>query len=825
MSLAATRMLVREWRGGELGVLAMALVLAVGLVSGISAFTARLQSALEQESHRFLAADLVVRSGTPAPAGWLAEAGELGLATARTLSFPSMLFGAGENMHLASVKAVSAGYPLRGDLRFSKVPFGPAEVVAGGPGPGEIWLDSRLFPLLEVEAGDTVELGDIELRVTGSVRGEPDQAAGLYGYGPRAMMHIDDIAGSGVVQPGSRVEFRQLYAGQPELLAQFQSSLTPRLEPGQRLLQLEEGQPRVSRALERAERFLLLAGSLGVVLAGVAIALAAGRFSERHTDYVAVMKSLGATAADISWLYGRSLLLLAAFATATGCLLGWGMQSLFFYMFAEQLPVQPGPAGAEPYLVGGATALVCILSFAWPPIRRLTLASPLRVLRRDMPHALRRSGTDYLVGLAAVCGLMLWYCRDWQLTLAVMAGLGSVVLLGLSGALLLLRGGRLLGMRAGSVWRLGLANLQRRGASNALQVMVFGMAIMLVLVLVLVRTSLLDEWRMQLPADAPNHFAINIAADEAPDLGAMLRAEEIKTEPLFPMVRGRLMEVNGQALPSRDEAAEGEPSQRESNFTWSATLPAGNVLEAGEWWPEGSTEPQVSVEWEYAQRMGLQVGDSMGLRIGEQSLEVTVTSLRSLDWESMQPNFFLVFPPGVLEQFPATYMTSFHLAPESKLFLNDLLRSFPTVTVIEMDEVIKEVRGIIDQVSAAVELVLLVIIATGALVLVAGIQASMDTRMQESAVLRALGAGRRLLLGALAIEFVALGLCAGLLAAVAAEIAVALLQIFALEMNYVPSPWLWPLGLAVGAVLIGALGVYSARRVVTTPPVAVLREL
>ncbi len=818
-------MLVREWRGGEMGVLAMALVLAVGLVTGISAFTSRLQSALEQESHRFLAADLVVRSGELAPPAWLEQAEGLGLRTASTLSFPSMLFGSGDNMHLASIKAVSDAYPLRGELRFSSAPFGDSVVVARGPAPGEIWLDSRLFPLLDVAVGDLVGLGDIELRLAGSVRAEPDQAAGLYGYGPRAMMHIDDIAASGVVQPGSRVEFRQLYAGPEAKLQPFKAALEDRLEPGQRLLDLEEGQPRISRALERAERFLLLAGSLGVVLAGVAIALAAGRFSERHTDYVAVMKSLGATSGDISYLYGRSLLLLALLATAFGCALGWAVQAMFFRLFAEQLPLQPGASGLQPYLIGAATALVCILSFAWPPIRRLTQASPLRVLRRDMPHALRSSTADYLIGLVAVCALMFWYCRDWKLTLAVMAGLAVVVVLGVGFALLLLRGGRVLGMHAGSLWRLGLANLQRRGASNAVQVVVFGMAIMLVLILVLVRTSLLDEWRMQLPADTPNHFALNIAEDQAAGFGAMLGAQGVATEPLFPMVRGRVMSINAVALPSGDEAAESEPRQRESNFTWSADLPAGNELVAGQWWPQDSREALVSLEQEYAQRMGLQVGDRLGLRIAEQALEVTVSSLRSLDWESMRPNFFLVFPPGLLEQYPATYMTSFHLEPGEKLLLNQLLRRYPTVTVIEMDEVIAEVRGIIDQVSIAVELVLLVLLATGALVLVAGVQASMDTRMQEGAVLRALGAGRRLLVGALAIEFIALGLCAGLLAVVSAELAVALLQLFALDMRYVPSPWLWPVGLLAGGVLIGVLGVFSARHVVTTPPVAVLREL
>ncbi len=825
MSLAATRMLARDWRGGELGVLVMALVLAVGLVTGISAFTARLQHALERESHRFLAADLVVRSGGAMPAAWLEEAGRRGLEQASTLSFPTMVFGAGDAMHLASVKAVSAGYPLRGELRFSTEPFGDSQPAENGPAPGEAWLDSRLFSLLGIASGDSIGVGDTQLRVTGAVRAEPDEGAGLYGYGPRALMNIADIPATGVVQPGSRVEYRQLFAGPEKALADFRTWLEPQLEPGQRILDISEGQPGVGRALERAERFLLLAGSLGVVLAGVAIALAAGRFSERHTDYVAVMKSLGATSRDISLLYGRSLLLLTVLATTGGCLLGWGLQEAFFRVFAERLPVQPGPAGPHPYIVGATTALTCVLCFAWPPIRRLSLASPLRVLRRDIPLAVRRSTGDYLLGLAAVCVLMLWYSRDWQLTAAVMAGLLVVVALGLGGALLLLRGGRLLGMRAGSLWRLALGSLQRRGAANALQVVVFGMAIMQLLVLVLVRTSLIEEWQLQLPADAPNHFLLNIAPEDGPRLEAAMHAEGLQGEPLFPMVRGRLMAIDGRDLPTREEAGEGEAYQRESNFTWSATLPADNRLEAGKWWDADTDQALVSVESAYAERMGLKVGDTMTLRVGEQSLVVTVASLRGLDWESMRPNFFLVFPPKLLESYPATWMTSFYLPPEDKLFLNKLIHAFPTVTVIEMDEVFTQVRGIISQVSGAIELVLFVILATGALVLVAGVQASLDERMREGAILRALGAPRARVLGALAIEFTALGLCAGVLAVISAEVAVGILQVQVLDMHYTPSPWMWPLGLLVGAALIGVLGVYSARRVVTSPPVAVLREL
>lgn len=825
MSVTATRMLARDWRGGELGVLVMALVLAVGVVSGISAFTTRLQNALEQESHRFLAADQVIRSGRDLPAAWWERAVLEGLRRARTLTFPSMVYAGEESMQLASVKAVSADYPLRGELTYSEQPFGAVLPARAGPAPGEVWLDSRLFPLLEVQVGDEVTIGEAQFVIAAAARTEPDQAAGFYGYGPRVLMHYDDIPATGVIQPGSRVEYRQLYAGEPAQLESFVAWLEPRLEAGQRLIDVNDSQPGIGSALGRAESFLLLAGSLGVVLAGVAIALAARRFSERHTAYVAIMKSLGATSGAINRLYGRSLLLLGMAATAAGCLLGWSIQALFFGLFADQLPVQPAPSGLRPYAMGSATALVCLLCFAWPPLRRLGQSSPLRVLRRDLPLETRRTLADYLLGLAAVTLLMLWYSGDWKLTAAVLVGLAVTVLLGLVLAMTLLRGGRLVGMSAGSVWRLALAGLQRRGAANALQVVIFAMAIMLLLVLLLVRTSLIDNWQTQLPADAPNHFMINIGPEEVQAVDQMLRAEDIASEALYPMIRGRIMAVNGVPLPANGDEEEEGRRQRESNFTWSRTLPEGNELLAGRWWAPDTDEALVSVERDFAERMGISLGDTLDFLVGAQPLTATVSSIRELDWQSMRPNFFLVFPPKLLAPYPATFMTSFFLPPERKVFLNRFIRSFPTVTVIEMDVVVEQIRSIVDKVSAAIELVLGVILAAGALVLVAGVQASVDARMHESAILRALGARRRLILGGLLIEFATLGLFAGLLATVAAEFSVYILQVRVMEMAYAPSPWVWPIGLLAGMFLIGGLGVYSCRRVVSSPPVALLREL
>lgn len=824
MSMTATKMLARDWRGGELGVLVMALVLAVGVVSGISAFTTRLQNALEQESNRFLAADLVVTSGRELPAQWLQAAAEQGLQHALTLQFPSMVYVAEDAMSLASIKAVTDGYPLRGEITYSTEPFGTVLAAEQGPGQGEVWLDSRLFALLDVTIGDEVTIGDASFSVAAAARTEPDQAASFYGYGPRVLMHYGDIPATGVVQPGSRVEYRQLYAGDGTALTAFRQWLEPQLEDGQRAVTVEEGQPRIGSALDRAERFLLLAGSLAVVLAGVAVALAARRFSERHHDYVAIIKSLGATSATVNRLYGTSLLLLGGIATLLGCLLGWGIQALFFYLFAEQLPVQPGPSGPRPYAIGAVTSLTCLLCFAWPPLRRLGLASPLRVLRRDLPMENRQAINDYILGLLAVTLLMWWYSQDWQLTLAVLAGLGVTVALGFFLALTLLRGGRLVGMSAGSIWRLALAGLQRRGRTNALQVVIFAMAIMMLLVLLLVRTSLIDEWQAQLPSDAPNHFMINIGPEDLQSIEQLMRAEDITSEPFYPMIRGRIMSVAGEDLPSSDDVQEGR-RQREINFTWSDTLPGDNRLLAGEWWQPGTDEPLVSLEEEFAERMGLEVGDSVGFLVGSQPLQARVASIRSLQWQSMRPNFYLVFPPRVLADYPATFMTSFHLDAADKPFLNQFIRRFPTVTVIEMDIVVEQIRTIINQVSAAINLVLVVILAAGGLVLVAGVQASVDARVHESAILRALGAPRRLILGGLLIEFATLGLFAGVLATLAAELSVFILQTLVMDMVYTPTPWLWPIGVFSGALVIGSLGVFSCRRVVSTPPVRVLREL
>jgi putative ABC transport system permease protein len=821
------RLLWRDWRGGELGILLSSVVIAVSIVTGISLFAERLQQGIKTQSSHFLAADRVLRSPREVDTAWITHAQQMGLSRALVMSFQSMVFS-GDTMQLASVKAVSDTYPLLGQLEASNEAFTGAFKTTQGPARGEAWLDSRLLPLLDIGIGDQIYVGEAALKVTQVVINEPDRGGNFYGIGPRVLMSVSDIPATQVVQPGSRVEYRYLFAGESDTIDQFGQWIKDRLLPSHKWLGLEDTQPRISRALERARSFLLLAGALGVGLAGIAIALAARRYSERHFDYVAVMKSLGATSQKILLMYCSNLFTLALIATVLGCGIGWLIQEGFIALLQDYFSVSSIPEiTLRPFVIGAVTALVCLTAFALPAFISLRNASPLRVLRRDFDNKGISAVLNYLTGVAGIAILMLWYSGDLKLTLVVLLGVALTFVIVGSVAWYLLRGSSMVGMQAGSTLRLALASLRRRGFQNATQVVIFSLAIMLLLMLGLVRTSLIEEWQVQLPEGTPNHFLVNIAEPEVSSVTQLLEQNQLQSESLYPMVRGRLTRINDIALNQRvsKDGADNVNIDRELSLTWTDAVPAGNEIVAGQWWSTGATEPQVSIESQLARRLGVELGDQLQFQIGSDILLVKVSSVRTLDWDTMRPNFYMIFPPHVLKSFPATYMTSFYLPAESKTFLNQFLRQFPTITVIEMDTVIGQIRLIINQVSSAIELVLGLIIISGLLVLIASVQASLDSRFQESAILRTLGARRSLVLGSLVLEFGAMGLLAGLLAALSAELSVMAMQTYVLDMNYTAHPWVWLVGPILGTLLIGSAGYLTCRKVVNSPPIEVLRTL
>ncbi|HRZ24711.1 MAG TPA: FtsX-like permease family protein, partial [Candidatus Contendobacter sp.] len=697
----ALRALRRDWQSGELRVLAVALLIAVASVAAVGFFTDRIQLAMERKASELLGADLVVSAPNPLQPMLAEEARRRDLQTAETLNFRSVVL-AGETTQLTEVKAVGPGYPLRGTLQISDAPFAPPRTVTAIPEPGQVWLDERLMQTLALRVGDALDLGVRTFQVEQVLAYEPDRAGDLFSIAPRLLMNLADIPSTGLVQPGSRVEYRLLLAGEPAALDDFKAWAQSRLKTGERLQGVRDARAELRAALERAQRFLNLAALVSVILAGVGVAIAVRRFAARHWDSVAILRCVGATQTLVIRLFVLELLMLATLAGAAGLLVGYlaqyGLSGVLGPLVsATELP----PPSWRPILPALATGFVTLLGFGLPPLLRLREVPPLRVLRRDLgpvdPHLLALYGPAVLATVA----LLVWQAGEWRLALYVCAGVvGTVAALavaawGLVQALNLLRG------RVGVAWRFGLANIARRGSGSAVQVVALGLGLMALLMLTLVRTDLLTSWRSSLPADAPNHFLINIQPGEVDGVRAFLRERGSSSAELFPMVRGRLTAINGRAVgpDGYDNPRAKRLVEREFNLSWTDRLQEDNRILSGRWWnPEDRGQGVASVEVGLAKDLGIALNDTLRFQIAGQSLEAKVTSLRSVEWDSFRANFFVVFPSGVLDAYPATWITSFHLPPDRKAVLAELVRQYPSVTVLDVEALMGKVREIMDRV-------------------------------------------------------------------------------------------------------------------------------
>ena len=835
--MLAGKLLWRNWRSGEVKILASALMLAVAVVTAISVFTDRLEQALIKESSRFLGADRVVNSSYPFNPDWFTMPQQFGVEQTQIVNFASMVF-ADEEMSLSSVKAVAPGYPLLGKVEVSDVLFAsdPKDITAADsiPKQGEVWVDSRLLPLLHIQLGDQIQVGAQRFTVSKLVIDEPDRGGNFQSMmGPRVLMNLADLATTQVVQPGSQVEYQWLIAGDRGDLNDFMDWLRPQLTEHQRVISLEMTQEGLARTLERGQSYLLLAGIIGVLLAGVAIAIAAQRFANRHVDQVALMKSLGANANRVRFLYFAQLFMLAGLAAIAGLLLGEVIQRLIASALSSLFPVTLGGASFMAYFIGVLTGYVCLLFFALPPLWHLPVIPPLKILRREIVTPPLHAWAQGCLGIAAVLLLIYFYSGSLWLTITLLLSMGSLIVIAAAVAILMLKVGRQLGMRAGSVWRLALASLQRNGGQSTVQILVFATAIMLLLAITTLRSTLIEEWRLQMPADAPNHFFVNIPANETEAIEQVFAADGITGVNLFPMLRARVTHVNG--VPLDELPRQGTWGlRREANLSFSEQLPGENKIVAGEWWTDSEAARAefqatgvagVSLEQGFAEQTHLKVGDELQFSIAGLKLDAKVQSIRSLQWESMRPNFYYLMSPGSLDNYAPTYMTGAYIPRDKKPLLADLLRAHPTMMVIEVDKVMNQIRTIMDQVTSGVELVLWLVFGGGFLVLLAAVNASMETRLQESGLLRALGSRRQLVLGSVWTEFSVLGMFAGVLAVLGSEVLLMGLQRWVLEVPMRPHFEVWLVGVLVGTLVIGTLGVISCRRVVTAPPGTVLREI
>jgi putative ABC transport system permease protein len=816
--------LVRDWRSGEIVVLLAALVVAVAAMSAVVFFTDRVRQAVAQQAGEALAADLKLESDQPLSASFRDDALAAGLDVVDVVHFNSVVL-AGDSSALVDVRGVSEGYPLRGELRVADGLAGRPEPIDRIPEPGQVWAEPALLARLGLDVGDEIEIGRLRLAVDRTLEFRPDEGWRLMEVAPTVLLNLADIAASGLLRPGSIAEYELLFAGRPDDITRFRAGIEPTLGTVHELRDARNGRPEVTSALDRAEQFLVLAAMVSVLLGGVAVAIAARRFVARRLDGVALMKCIGARYRDILRLDLLQLGLLVVIAGAAGSAFGFAAQFGLTWLVADFIEADLPPPGLTGVYLGPVTAFVVAVGFALPPLLALGRVPPMRVLRQDLEPPPARFLTIYGVAALALGSLLYGMFDDLELVLYVMGGVFVTLgVLYLAGSLLVAALQRLRG-RVGIAWRYGIANVARRGRESSVQVTAFGLGLMVLLLLGILRTELMTQWRDLLPAESANQFLINIQPGEPDAIAAMLAANGLERPPFTPLLRARISAINGEPLEAYTAPNRWARNQLEDeiNLTWLGELGDDNEVVAGEFWTADDPSPQMSIEQGLAVSTGLKLGDSVTFAVGGEELGVTITSLRSVRWDSFRPNFFMVLNPGLAEQYPHTFLSSFYVAPEDRAVMLDLARQFPAVSAIDIGAVLDQVRRAMSRATMAVQYVFLFTLLAGLMVLLAAIQASRDERLFESAVLRTLGARRDVVLKGLAAEFIAIGLLAGIVAAAGAGGLAYFVASRVFELDYVPGIGVLALGLAAGGLIVGTCGTLAVRSVVNSPPATSLR--
>lgn len=825
--LLAWQQLRSQWNSGEVRVLFLALVLAVAATTSVGFFTDRIQSALIRQGGLLLGADLVVSADHALPAHFAEEAARSKLATARTIEFPSMAIH-NDLSQLAEIKAVSERFPLRGELTIADEVTGPGRIAQYVPQPGDAWIEARLANLLSLKVGDEVELGDRKLRVSAILQREPSRGGDMFSIAPRLMMNVADVQSTGLIQFGSRIKYQLLLAADAKEIERYASWAKAKVARGEKVEDVRSARPEMKSALDKAQQFLGLSAMVSVILAMVAMYLASLPYVQRSLDSYALMRCFGASRSDITRILLYQTLFLGVIGSLLGCLLGFaaqaGLAALVGSLFVETLPT----AGWMPVLAGFVTGLATMLSVVWPQLTRLRDVPALRILRRDLGDRNLLGWLGYVPSIAIMTALVMWHAQSIKLGSVTLATFFTLLLvIGLiaiaCGKLLY----RVVGEGSGA-WKLGLASLRRRSTMTVAQVAGFSLGLMALILLVLVRNDLLQNWQASLPEDAPNRFIINIQPDQIDGIKAFFAKSGLHDAGVHPMVKGRLMEVNGVPMVTSKYTDEQSRrlAEREFNLSWAAEMQVDNELVGGRWWTVAEHgQPLISLEEGLAKKLGLKVGDKLVYDIAGTRVDLTVSSLRKVDWDTMRANFFAVTPPGVLDGFAASYITSFHLPLGQDVVLNQLVKRYTNLTVLDIAELMMQVRGIMHKMTYAIEYVFSFSLIAGLAVLYAALVATREERIREVTLLRVLGASRRQVLASLLTEFAAIGGLAAIIATLVASGLAYYVSANLLDIPYQFNPRLALFAFIGAAVLVPLAAWLGLRGFLNRPPRTLLHSI
>ncbi len=828
-------MLWRDWRAGELTLLAVALVLAIAALTSVGFLADRLRQGLEHEARQMIGADFIVRADHPVPPAFAKEAQTLGLATATTAVFPSMvgMVEGGGALRLAAVKAVSSDYPLRGALEIAPAIGAPGRQTHSIPLPGTLWADPALLEALHLQVGQTMRVGVRTFTVGAAIIRELDRGFAFVNLSPRVMLRADELSSTGLIGYGSRVTYRLLVAGDPAVVKRFAHYAHTQIDGGKlrgiTLESLEDGQPQVRQMLDRARHFFTLVALLTALLAAVAIAMAAQRYMARHLDGCATMRCFGVSRRTLCELFLLEFVVLGIAGGTVGAALGYVGHLALLAELGDLIGVVLPPASWWPALIGIAIGMVLLLGFALPPLVRLTQVPPIRALRRDWAGTAGPAWLGYLWGVVLFAALLVWAAGDLKLGLIVACGFGGGLMvfaalsrLTLTTVARAVRGGRI--VRPG--WRYAWVSLNRRGWESALQITALAFGLTCLLLVVVIRVDLIEGWRQSIAPDAPNQFLIDIQSEQRQPVAEYLAAHGIRDAMLAPMVRARLVAVNGKPVNPENYHTEDARRlvDREFNLSYTTQLPAGNRIVEGSWYG-AADRPQISIEAGLARKIGVKLGDRLRFEVTGLTVDAPVTSVRKLDWGSFKVNFFVLMPTAALHDFPATYITSFYLLPTRQTLLNGLITAYPNLTAIDIAPMLAQLEHMVRQIIAAAQWLFGLTLAAGALVLYTALAGSRDERVREAALLRALGASIRQVRAIQRAEFIGVGVLAGLMAAVVALAVGQALAVLVFDFHLALRPWLMLAGMATGVTCSGIVGWLSLRSVLRTPTFPLLRGL